>query len=221
MKNKYQYIILSATILNFVAMLVAFIVLPNSVPVHFNLKGEVDRMGSPWLILVLAIIPVLVALGFLIEAIVRGENYKNRKVLNIIMTCITTLFIYISWIMFGISACGVGLGEKAHFPFEIAICVPLGILFMVMGNYMPVTKRNSTLGIKTRATLSSENVWNKTHRFAGPVQVVCGLAIIISAIISTFVINWLVFVVLGISVLMSAVVPMVYAQILNNKEQKQ
>ena len=90
-----------------------------------------------------------------------------------------------------------------------------------MGNYMPVTKRNSTLGIKTRATLSSENVWNKTHRFAGPVQVVCGLAIIISAIISTFVINWLVFVVLGISVLMSAVVPMVYAQILYNKEQKQ
>ena len=221
MKNKYQNIILSITIVNFVAILVAFFVLPDSVPIHFNIKGEVDKMGSAWLMLVLAIIPVLVAVGFLIESVLRGENNRNGKSLKIVLTCITVFFMYISWVMLGIGACGVGLGEKAHFPLEILICLPIGVLITIMGNYMPITKRNSTLGLKTRATLSSDYIWDKTHRFAGTIQVICGIAIIISSIISTFVINWLVFVVIAISVVASVFVPMVYAYTLYRKEQKQ
>jgi hypothetical protein len=54
----------------------------------------------------------------------------------------------------------------------------LGVLFALMGNYMPKIKQNSTLGIKITWTLQNEENWVKTHRFAGKVWFIGGLLMI-------------------------------------------
>ncbi|MBQ3488646.1 MAG: SdpI family protein, partial [Clostridia bacterium] len=54
-----------------------------------------------------------------------------------------------------------------------------GLMFTVLGNYMPKIRRNSTLGIKISWTLDSEENWNATHRFAGKVWAACGAAMLL------------------------------------------
>ena len=39
-------------------------------------------------------------------------------------------------------------------------------MFLLLGNYLPKIKQNNTLGIKISWTLTNEENWNKTHRFA-------------------------------------------------------
>ena len=56
--------------------------------------------------------------------------------------------------------------------------IVLGILFAVFGNFMPKFRRNSTLGIRVKWALQSEENWNATHRFGGKVWTVCGTVLV-------------------------------------------
>ena len=64
---------------------------------------------------------------------------------------------------------------------DINLIMPIlfGLLFTVIGNYLPKCKQNYTIGIKIPWTLDSEENWNKTHRFAGIFWVVGGLATLV------------------------------------------
>lgn len=42
-----------------------------------------------------------------------------------------------------------------------------GLLFMVIGNYLPKVKQNNTIGIRVIWTLQDEENWNATHSFSG------------------------------------------------------
>ena len=52
-------------------------------------------------------------------------------------------------------------------------------------NYLPRVRPNYTFGIRTPWTLASEDNWRRTHRFAGPVFVVAGAAMLVSALLSS------------------------------------
>ena len=55
----------------------------------------------------------------------------------------------------------------------------VGALLLVVGNYMPKVTRNWVVGIKIPTTLADEDNWNRTHRFAAPVWVIGGLAMLV------------------------------------------
>ena len=63
----------------------------------------------------------------------------------------------------------------------------MGLLFVVIGNYLPKCKQNYTIGIRVPWALHDEENWNKTHRFAGRLWVVCGAAIMATSILGSFV----------------------------------
>ena len=72
------------------------------------------------------------------------------------------------------------------YPVQVGIAVPwlIGLLFIVLGNFMGKIKPNWFVGIRTPWTLSSENVWTKTHRFGGFMMMLFGVLIIISPLLS-------------------------------------
>lgn len=80
----------------------------------------------------------------------------------------------------------------------------MGVLFMVMGNYLPKSKQNFTFGIKTPWTLNDEENWNKTHRLAGKIWVIGGAAVCLTSFLESPV------VMIGILIVMAAV-PYVYS----------
>ena len=59
----------------------------------------------------------------------------------------------------------------------------LGIIFMVIGNYLPKTRPNYTIGIRLPWTLYDEENWVKTHRLAGKTWLFCGILIFFNAFI--------------------------------------
>ena len=85
-----------------------------------------------------------------------------------------------------------------------------GLMFIIVGNYLPKCKQNYTIGIKIPWTLNSEENWNKTHRFAGWLWTICGILIMLTGFLGSF---W---VFLPIALLM-VIVPVVYSYILHRK----
>jgi hypothetical protein len=93
----------------------------------------------------------------------------------------------------------------------------LGLLFILMGNWLPKIKQNSTLGIKIKWTLYNEENWNKTHRFAGFVWVIAGVIFCLMGFVSE---KMLVFL-LPLQVILLVVVPMVYSWNLAQKQKRE
>lgn len=186
---------------------------PELVPVHWNIAGEVDRWGSGT---AHALGAPLVILGmYLLFLFVpfldpKKERYSQfRKVYHVFKTLIIG-FMALIYFITGFNALGYDL--------PVAILAPglVGVLFIVLGNYMGKIKSNWFVGIRTPWTLSSEEVWNKTHRFGGRMFVLAGLIMIIIPFFPVGFKGWLFIISIGI-ILVGTIL---YSYILYLKETK-
>lgn len=99
-------------------------------------------------------------------------NHRNKAMQTIVLWIIPLLSNLVCGTMFALM---LGL----DFSPVVWFIIPMGILFMVIGNYLPKTKTNSYMGIKIPTTYSSEANWNATHRFAGKLWFFGGIAMIL------------------------------------------
>ena len=213
MKNKKYWLITGAiTLLPMVLGLILWNQLPDRLPTHFGVDGAADGFsgkgftvfGIPLMMLVFHIV---IYFATLLDKQNRGHNEKVMKLTGLIfpvMSIVNSVYIYVF-------AMGLELNlGMLLFPL-------LGLLFIVMGNWMPKIKQNTTLGIKIKWTLYSEENWNKTHRFAGFVWVIGGVIFCLMGFVPG---ETLVFL-LPIQILLLACVPMVYSWLLAKKQQRE
>lgn len=101
--------------------------------------------------------------------------------------------------------------------FNINVIMPLGVglLFTIIGNFMPKFKQNFYAGIRTSWTLSDEDVWYKTHRLGGKVWFVGGLLMMVSSILPDN-LKMKVFFTVVVAI---SVIPMVYSYIVYKNKQ--
>lgn len=90
----------------------------------------------------------------------------------------------------------------------------VGLIFIIIGNYLPKCKQNYTIGIKCPWTLNDTENWDKTHRFSAYVFMLCGVI----TILSMFLKNHLGFYVMFASMMFAASVPFVYSYLLYRKK---
>jgi len=83
----------------------------------------------------------------------------------------------------------------------------VGVMFLVIGNYLPKCRQNYTIGIKIKWALASEENWNATHRFGGRVWVIGGVLILLCM----FLPDMIGFGVMMTAVLLSVILPTVYS----------
>ena len=149
---------------------------PERVPSHWNFKGEIDGWsGKAGAAFGLPAILVLMYLMFLVIPYLdpRKEKYQQfAKVYHIFKTSILSL---LGLLYFAVGINGIG------YPINIGLWTPvvIGLLFIILGNYMGKIKSNWFVGIRTPWTLSSEEVWNKTHRFGGKIFILAGIGMIL------------------------------------------
>ena len=55
----------------------------------------------------------------------------------------------------------------------------VGVVFIIIGNYLPKCRQSYTVGIKLPWTLASEDNWNRTHRMAGGLWMVGGAVVLL------------------------------------------
>jgi uncharacterized membrane protein len=66
-----------------------------------------------------------------------------------------------------------------------AISPLLGVMFIVIGNFMGKIRRNYMFGVRTPWTLASDRAWNKTHRLGGKLFVASGALILVSGLLAS------------------------------------
>lgn len=146
--------------------------LPEQVPIHWNIAGEVDGYGSRTIGafgLPLLNLGLLLMMKYLPAIDPRKHNYEKFKGFYGIFVWIMILF------MTGLYLLTIAWALGYRPSISLFTKLGLGILFMVLGNYMGKVRPNWFYGIKTPWTLENEEVWIKTHRLGGPLMFVAGL----------------------------------------------
>ena len=205
-KNLKTLIITSIVILlPILAGLVLWSQLPDKVPSHWNASGEIDGWSSkPFAVFGMPLI--LLAFQWLCVLVTSADPKREShpsKILHLVFWIIPVLSAILNALTYA-----AAMGKEVR--MEVIMPVFIGLLFMIIGNYLPKCKQNYTIGIKIPWTLSSEENWNKTHRFAGRLWFVCGLIIMLTGFLGGF---WIFF---GI-VLLMVFPPFIYSYILHRK----
>ena len=99
---------------------------------------------------------------------------QSKKMFNILFWVVPVISLFCN---------GISVMSFAEYDINIFVGVFFGILFIIVGNYMPKCVQNRTIGIKIKWTLANEENWNKTHRFGGRAFVVGGILICISSLL--------------------------------------
>ena len=196
LKNKFLLLLTSLLIL-----------LP--IPVAYLLQNRYPEQTAGILQVVWPVLGLLVGqwICILVSKWDPSNKGKNQKALSMILWIIPLLSNLICGVLFAL------LMGADFSPFGW-ICGGIGVLFAVIGNYMPKTKMNATLGIKTPTTYSSEANWNATHRFAGKLWFWGGLALIPGGFLPENLAIGLMLLVMAVMV----VLPMIYSHRFYRKE---
>jgi len=154
-----------------------FLQMPQKIPTHWNFQGEIDNWGnSSSHILTINLVMIGMYLLFLFLPYIdpHKKRYEQFKKTYHIFKNILLSFLAIIFFLTNLNA----VGHKINISLWIPILV--GILFIIIGNYMAKIKMNWFMGIRTPWTLSSEEVWNKSHRLGGKLFIIAGLLIAVN-----------------------------------------
>jgi uncharacterized membrane protein len=173
MRKWIPYLIVAVAV---VTSVVAFSQLPDRVPTHWGLNGQVDGWSARlWGAAVIPLVLLFIALlmRWLPRIDPRGANYA--KFAGTFEAIFISVMLFLLVIHFAL------LGAALGYPIRIERWVPIGVglLFMVLGNLLPRARPNWFVGVRTPWTLSSDRVWEKTHRLAGYVFVIAGVILVI------------------------------------------
>ncbi|MBE5865786.1 MAG: DUF1648 domain-containing protein [Lachnospiraceae bacterium] len=212
-KNKTQIIVSSiVTILPMVAGLFMWNILPDRMTTHWGMSGEADGFSSKaFAVFVLPLI-LLATHWLCIFFTLRDPKNKEQssKVFAMIMWIIPITSLITNGMVYAVS-----LGSAVG--IDIAVRVLLGLMFIILGNYLPKCKQNHTIGVKVSWALQNEENWNKTHRFTGRLWVAGGVILLATLFIPMEDMMGLFLTV----ILLLSFVPMLYSYLYYRKQVKE
>ena len=149
--------------------------LPEKVAMHFNLKGEADRLGSRneliTTIIIMTVVNMIVYL--LLTNIWRIDPKKNaaenrNRIATIGFAAVVLLSAVMCMIIYSASRGNISFSAGLIFS-------GVGLFFAILGNYLPNMKPNYFAGFRLPWTLENEDNWRKTHQLAGKLWFAGGL----------------------------------------------
>ncbi len=180
MLKKYKSTIILTSVLTLLPIVAGMILwnrLPAQIATHFGTDNQPDGFSSK----AFAVFGLpLIMLGIHLLCIIttnldpKGKNISG-KAIGVVLWIIPLTSLLLMSVTYAYA-----LGSKIRIGFIVIMF--LGILFILLGNYMPKTKLNYTFGLRIPWTLNDEDNWVKTHRLAGKIMVLGGAIICATAI---------------------------------------
>ncbi|MBQ7489143.1 MAG: SdpI family protein [Bacteroidales bacterium] len=153
--------------------------LPDVMATHFGVDNQANGFSSKFV--AVFGIPLLCLLTLWIGAVLTANDPRKQN----ISPKMYSLGLWIAPIVSLIAAATiypVNLGYAIDISFIGGLT--FGMLLIIIGNYLPKVRQNYTIGIKLPWTLANVENWNRTHRFAGYLWVICGILIVILSLLS-------------------------------------
>lgn len=181
MKNTHSplvSILLATATFPLIAVLVLLRFLPDEIPAHFDINMNVDRWGSKYEILIMPAVILIQSVCMYISScrsIRHDSSGNNRKVL--LITGITANLMFAAITAFQVTgAVDLASLNKISSDFSLNIVfILIGAAMVVIGNFMPKCRLNSTIGLRTQWSMANEEVWSRCQRFGGVLSVICGI----------------------------------------------
>ncbi len=148
--------------------------LPDVMATHFGINNEADGFSSK-AFAVFGLPAVLLAILWLVAFVTSNDPKRQNispKMFSLGLWIAPVVSLVIAATMYP-----VNLGYAVDIPFFAELL--LGLLFIVVGNYLPKARQNYTIGIRIPWTLANEENWNRTHRLAGYLWMICGVLMIL------------------------------------------
>jgi uncharacterized membrane protein len=166
---------LSLLVVFIIISLYYYAILPQTVPTHFNADGVANNYSSKTNLICIGI-SIAVSLYILLTFIPMidpfkkkiGSKYDSFLLLRDIVIAYTIIILVLTYM-------SAKNGSLRTDIFGIAF----GVMFILLGNYLPRLPRNFFFGIRSPWTIASETVWVRTHRISGIWFVIAGILLII------------------------------------------
>lgn len=203
MKNKIKFkkesviSVIISILLFAIVNLLFYKKMPETLPTHWGFNNKIDGYSSKFTTLITT--PLLLIFLNIFSCFMLDNDPKNKDKNNFVITIGKATVPLVMLITFVISVF-YGLGKEINVMVIISIFV--GFLLILIGNYLPKTKRNYTVGIKLPWTLNSDENWNKTHRLAGYFFILGGIFFLLTPFIGN---EYLIFLTFMIIVIIPAI----------------
>ena len=200
MKHLYR-LALALVVVGFVEAAVFFMLAPDTVPAHYNAAGELTRMGSKYEYILLPMVTAAAVAIFLPLAKRAGRKKGKDSELEEMILAGTAVFEALlfdgMWGFFMWSAAtyteGTAMPAAPAIDIIRVISLVTGVLLIVLGNVMPKARKNAIFGIRTKWSMSSDEVWRKSQRFGGFASVLAGALLLANAMFLEGIANFLIF----------------------------
>lgn len=185
-------------ILSFLTLIISAAVLqfmPDRIPTHYDISGNIDAYGSKYLYLIIPVIIIAITafLSFLGSTFKRkadnsedektaAEAASNAKVISIVAFAVTVLLSVSLFSALYNAYVSVDSGiEYLEIDGLKLTAVLMGVLLIVAGNFMPKTKLNGNIGLRISYSMYNDNTWRKSNRFAAIAMMIVGVLSIVTA----------------------------------------
>lgn len=150
--------------------------MPSTVATHFDAAGDANGWSPRWLA---AFMPTFMELGLAILTWVLPLISPRKFGIKPFARVYEVVMLVIQGAVLVVGVCVALKGAGYHVPLATIGTLAIGVMLMVIGNYMGKLRKNFFIGIRTPWTLASDAVWERTHRMAGWLFMLAGLVWIV------------------------------------------
>ena len=173
--NKKTLIITSiVTLLPILIGVVFWNRLPDVMATHFGTDNQANGFSSK-AVAVFGLPLFLLAIQWIAALVTARDPRKQNispKMYTLVLWLVPVLSLVVAAMMYP-----VNLGYQVDISYICELFV--GVILIVIGNYLPKARQNYTIGIKLPWTLANEENWNRTHRFAGWLWLASGILMVV------------------------------------------
>ena len=183
MLRKHRVLIIITSLITLLPILVGILCwnrLPDTIATHFASDGTPNGFSSKTFT-VLGI-PAFIFAAHILCAFCTAIDPKHKnispKMYRLILLICPICSIVCGAAIYGY-ALSLSMADWLNSTFFMNLL--MGIIFFLIGNYLPKCHQNYTVGIKLPWTLADEGNWTLTHRFAGRLYAIAGILCIVNA----------------------------------------
>ena len=154
--------------------------LPSEIATHWGPDGNPNGYSSK--AVAVFVMPTFLMVLHLIVSLITAKKDTNAisdKLFRLLLWICPVMSIVVATLTYG-----AALGYEVNVPFWALMIV--GIIYIVLGNYLPKARQNHFFGMRVKWTLNSKKNWEHTNRFSAKIMVVLGLIYMICAVLWIF-----------------------------------
>ena len=186
----------AVSFLSLIGTAIAIAFLPESVPMHYDMAGHIDRWGSRYEALIFPIIILLLSLLWTLligyferkaqkaaEEKERAGAQSNANVLGIAGVSMAVMFTVMqAFMLYGAYNEAVAEAAIKTVDFGKVCTILMGIVLIVLGYFMTKTRRNHIVGVRIPWSMYNDTTWRKSNRFGAYALMIAGALTILIAV---------------------------------------